>query len=717
MSSQLDTDIQYLPGVGPKRAALLRSELEVSTVGELIRLYPFRYVDRTAIHAIADIVPDMAYVQILARVVSVSLYAGSGQAIDPGAPGKVPIKRMVVLVRDASGQIEVTFFKGIRWMQTRLKPGSVFLFYGKPSAFNGRLQMVHPEVDEPAPDQKGPGEGQGTLTGVYPSTEKLKTSGITEKVMGKLMGAALNLALPDVQETLPDYVMKEKGLVPLRWALRNIHFPTDQNALSKATYRLKFEELFYLQLSLLKQKYVRSHAEHGIPMPKVGPAFNACYNALPYELTGAQKRVLREIRGDLMSGRQMNRLLQGDVGSGKTMVAVLSALVAIGNGYQACIMAPTEVLANQHFANIQKYLAPTGVKAVLLTGSTGAKARREIHAGLEDGSIGLIIGTHALIEDTVVFKNLGLAIIDEQHRFGVDQRARLWNKTTCGAPPHVLVMTATPIPRTLAMTLYGDLDVSVIDEMPPGRKPVQTILAGENQRMKLHKFMKDQIALGRQVFVVYPLIFESEKVDYQNLEKGYEDIVAAFPFPPYKVAIVHGRQSTEDKDFNMKAFAAGRAHILVSTTVIEVGVDVPNASVMVIESAERFGLSQLHQLRGRVGRGSEKSYCVLMRGEKVSKESMKRLELMCSTEDGFVLAEEDMKMRGPGDLEGTQQSGLPISLNIASLARDGILLSDARAYAEHILDKDPSLTANENALLAAELRKDKYFRQDYSKIS
>ena len=717
MSSQLDTDIQYLPGVGPKRAALLRSELEVSTVGELIRLYPFRYVDRTAIHAIADIVPDMAYVQILARVVSVSLYAGSGQAIDPGAPGKVPIKRMVVLVRDASGQIEVTFFKGIRWMQTRLKPGSVFLFYGKPSAFNGRLQMVHPEVDEPAPDQKGPGEGQGTLTGVYPSTEKLKTSGITEKVMGKLMGAALNLALPDVQETLPDYVMKEKGLVPLRWALRNIHFPTDQNALSKATYRLKFEELFYLQLSLLKQKYVRSHAEHGIPMPKVGPAFNACYNALPYELTGAQKRVLREIRGDLMSGRQMNRLLQGDVGSGKTMVAVLSALVAIGNGYQACIMAPTEVLANQHFANIQKYLAPTGVKAVLLTGSTGAKARREIHAGLEDGSIGLIIGTHALIEDTVVFKNLGLAIIDEQHRFGVDQRARLWNKTTCGAPPHVLVMTATPIPRTLAMTLYGDLDVSVIDEMPPGRKPVQTILAGENQRMKLHKFMKDQIALGRQVFVVYPLIFESEKVDYQNLEKGYEDIVAAFPFPPYKVAIVHGRQSTEDKDFNMKAFAAGRAHILVSTTVIEVGVDVPNASVMVIESAERFGLSQLHQLRGRVGRGSEKSYCVLMRGEKVSKESMKRLELMCSTEDGFVLAEEDMKMRGPGDLEGTQQSGLPISLNIASLARDGILLSDARAYAEHILDKDPSLTAKENVLLAAELRKDKYFRQDYSKIS
>ena len=718
MASQLDTDIQYLPGVGPKRAALLRSELGVATVGDLIRLYPFRYVDRTAIHAIADIVPDMAYVQVLARVVSVSLYAGSGQAVDPGlTPAKIPVKRMVVLVRDASGQLEMTFFKGIRWMQNRLKPGSVFLFYGKPTVFNGRIQIVHPEVDEPAPGQTGPGEGSGTLTGVYTGTEKLKTSGVTEKVMGKLLASALNLALPDVTETLPDYILREKGLVPLRWALRNIHFPTDQNALSKATYRLKFEELFYLQLSLLKQKFVRSRSENGIPMPHVGEAFHACYNALPYELTGAQKRVIREIREDLRSGRQMNRLLQGDVGSGKTMVAVLSALVAIGNGYQVCLMAPTEVLANQHFANIQKYLAPTGVKAVLLTGSTGTKARREIHAGLRDGSVGLIIGTHALIEDTVVFKNLGLAIIDEQHRFGVDQRARLWSKTTCGAPPHVLVMTATPIPRTLAMTLYGDLDVSVIDEMPPGRKPVQTILAGETKRLQLQKFMKDQIALGRQVFVVYPLIFESEKLDYQNLEKGYEDIVAAFPFPPYKVAIVHGRQSAEEKDFNMQAFAAGRAHILVSTTVIEVGVDVPNASVMVIESAERFGLSQLHQLRGRVGRGSEKSYCVLMRGEKLSKESKKRLELMCSTEDGFVLAEEDMKMRGPGDLEGTQQSGLPIALNIASLARDGLLLSDARAYAEQILDQDPSLETPRNALLAAELRKDRYSRRDYSQIS
>ena len=719
MSSGLQTEVQFLPGVGPKRAALLRSELGISTVGELIRLFPFRYIDRSTIHRIADILPDMAFVQILARVRSTTLYAGAGKIVDPATPpgkGVPAVKRMSVLVEDDSGELELTFFKGIRWMQSRLRPGATFLFFGKPSAFNGRISLVHPEVDDPAPGQ-APGQGAGSLTGVYPSTEKLKTGGITEKVMGRLQAAALNLALPDVAETLPEYILREKGLVPLRWALRNIHFPADQASLSKASYRLKFEELFYLQLSLLKQKYVRSRSEQGIPMPRVGNAFNACYNALPYELTGAQKRVIKEIREDLRSGHQMNRLLQGDVGSGKTMVAVLSALIAIGNGYQACLMAPTEVLANQHFTNIQKYLAPTGVRAVLLTGSTGVKARREIHAGLEDGSIGLIIGTHALIEDTVVFKNLGLAIVDEQHRFGVDQRARLWQKSAReGIPPHVLVMTATPIPRTLAMTLYGDLDVSVIDEMPPGRKPVQTILAGENKRWQLHKFMKEQIALGRQVFVVYPLIFESEKLDYQNLEKGYEDIVAAFPFPPYKVAIVHGRQSTDEKDFNMKAFAAGRANILVSTTVIEVGVDVPNASVMVIESAERFGLSQLHQLRGRVGRGSEKSYCVLMRGEKVSKESMKRLQLMCSTEDGFVLAEEDMKMRGPGDLEGTQQSGLPIALNIASITRDGLLLSDARNYATHILDGDPTLSKPENALLARQLRGASY-RPDYSQIS
>jgi len=413
----------------------------------------------------------------------------------------------------------------------------------------------------------------------------------------------------------------------------------------------------------------------------------------------------------------MNRLLQGDVGSGKTMVAVLSALIAVGNGYQACLMAPTEVLAQQHFANVTKYLKPTGVKCALLTGTTTAAARREIHAGLQDGSIGIIIGTHALIEDSVQFRALGLAVVDEQHRFGVEQRARLWNKGSGGIPPHVLVMTATPIPRTLAMTLYGDLDVSVIDEMPPGRKPVQTLCVGENKRHAMHNFIRDQIALGRQAFIVYPLIFESEKLDYKNLELGYEEIVKAFPLPQYKVAIVHGQQSAQEKEFNMSAFVAGRAQILVSTTVIEVGVDVPNASVMVIESAERFGLSQLHQLRGRVGRGAEKSFCILMRGQKVSKESQKRLDLLCATENGFELAEQDMKMRGPGDLEGTMQSGLPVSLNIASLAKDGLILSDARGYAQHILDQDPALEKPVNAVLAAELRKDKYVTKDYSQIS
>ncbi|MBP3794512.1 MAG: ATP-dependent DNA helicase RecG [Bacteroidales bacterium] len=703
--SGMETEIQYLGGVGPKRAALLRSELGVETVGDLVRLYPFRYIDRSTFHRIADLTPDMPFVQVLARVKSTELVGG---------------KRLSVWVEDATGELELVFFKGLKYIKARLEPGSAFVFFGKPEAFKGRINLVHPEIDNPpaAAEQQAEGEQRtGVLTGVYPSTEKLKNAGITGKVMNKLMMGALNLALPEVEESLPDYILREKGLVPLRFALRNIHFPSDKTALSKATYRLKFEELFFLQLSLLKQKYIRSRSMVGIPMPKVGEAFHACYDALPYELTGAQKRVIREIRTDLMSGAQMNRLLQGDVGSGKTMVAVLTALIAVGNGYQACIMAPTEVLARQHFINISKYLAPTGVRCALLTGSSKTSERRDIHAGLADGSIGILVGTHALIEDTVVFANLGLAIIDEQHRFGVEQRSKLWAKARTDVPPHVLVMTATPIPRTLAMTLYGDLDVSVIDEMPPGRKPVQTLLIGENRRQALWKFMREQIAAGRQVFVVYPLIFESDKVDYSNLEKGYEQVVAAFPFPPYKVAIVHGQQPNEEKLFNMNAFVAGRAHILVSTTVIEVGVDVPNASVMVIESAERFGLSQLHQLRGRVGRGSEKSYCVLVKGQKVSRESQKRLDLMVATENGFELAEEDMKMRGPGDLEGTMQSGLPISLNIASLAKDGPLLSEARAYATHILDKDPSLELPENAPLVAELRKDKYFKRDYSKIS
>ena len=711
MSKAMETDIQYLPGVGPRRAALLRSELEVATVGDLVRLYPFRYIDRSSVQKIADLRPDQSYVQVVATVLKVRLFAKNGAELPADKLKYNLVNRLSAIIGDDSGEMEVVFFKGVKYMHGRLLPGHTFLFFGKPQAFNGRINMVHPEFDAPDNAQAG------VLTGVYTSTEKLKTGGITGKLMCKLVASALDLVLPTLEETLPEYILKEKGLVPLSYALRQIHFPVDQNALAKATYRLMFEELFYLQLSLLKQKYIRSRNAVGLPMPRVGEAFNRCYQALPYDLTGAQKRVIKEIREDLKGGHQMNRLLQGDVGSGKTMVAVLTALIAVANGYQACLMAPTEVLAHQHFANISKYLAPTGVKAALLTGSTGVAARREIHAGLQDGSIGLIVGTHALIEDTVVFKALGLAIVDEQHRFGVDQRAKLWTKGAGGVAPHVLVMTATPIPRTLAMTLYGDLDVSVIDEMPPGRKPVQTLCVGENKRIAMYNFIRDEIAKGRQAFIVYPLIFESEKLDYKNLELGYEEVIKQFPEPKYQVAIVHGRQTAEEKKFFMDAFVAGRANILVSTTVIEVGVDVPNASVMVIESAERFGLSQLHQLRGRVGRGAERSFCILMKGYKVSKESQKRLDLMCATEDGFEIAEEDMKMRGPGDLEGTQQSGLPISLNIASLARDGVILSDARGYAAHILDLDPALEKPGNAILAAELRKDKYVQKDYSKIS
>ena len=720
----LNMDIQYLPGVGPKRAELLGKELGISTVGELLRLYPFRHIDKSSFVRIADARPDMAYIQIKARVVRVDLYGNpSSGAIQASDNLKFnTIRRMSVWVSDGSGELEMVFFKGIKWMYERLKPEAEFIFFGKPAAFNGRINIVHPEVDPVAGRQVTgsiitPGSASGTMTGVYTSTERLKNGGITGKVMNRLMEAALTKCLGDVEESLPEYILKQYGLVPIHFALRNIHFPKDLNALEKARYRLKFEELFYLQLSLLKQKYIRSREDNGITMPKVGEAFNRCYEALPFPLTGAQKRVITEIRNDMKSGHQMNRLLQGDVGSGKTMVAVLTALLAIGNGYQACIMAPTEVLAQQHFKNIQKFLEPTGVKSALLTGSSKTAERREVHQGLEDGSIGIIVGTHALIEDNVVFRNLGLAIIDEQHRFGVEQRSRLWRKSSVGAPPHVLVMTATPIPRTLAMTLYGDLDVSVIDELPPGRKPVQTIHATEGKRTAMYNFMRDQIALGRQVFVVYPLIFETEKVDYQSLEEGIEQIAKAFPFPPYKMAVVHGKMTNDEKKFNMDAFAAGRAHILVATSVIEVGVDVPNASVMVIESAERFGLSQLHQLRGRVGRGSEKSYCVLMTGHKMSKESKHRIELMCATENGFELAEEDMKMRGPGDLEGTQQSGLPISLNIASLAKDGLILNAARAAAEAVLSEDPALTSDRNQLLRKELRKEKYLVKDYSKIS
>lgn len=696
--NELENSLQYLPGVGPKRAALLDSELGLRTVSDLLHFYPFRYIDRSTVTPISSATPDLAFIQIRGRVVS---------------RNKISPKHLSVIVEDESGRMELVFFKGVKWTFEKLSPGLQFIFYGKPQLFNGRVNMVHPEIDPP----QDLSQGKGGLTGVYPSTEKLRNSGLTNRSIVKMVLAAMNLALGEVSETLPDYVLRDNALCPAAYAIRNIHFPSDSYALEKARRRLKFEELFLLQLSLLKQKYIRSRSAKGIVMEKVGPDFHACYNALPYKLTGAQQRVIREIREDLRSGLQMNRLLQGDVGSGKTMVAVLSALIAVGNGYQACIMAPTEVLAQQHYANISRYLAPTSVRCALLTGASSTKERRETDAGLRDGSIGIIVGTHALLEDNVVFSRLGLAVIDEQHRFGVEQRAKLWAKGGESGAPHILVMTATPIPRTLAMTVYGDLDVSVIDEMPPGRKPVKTICIGPGKVPAMYRFIKDEIAKGRQAFIVFPMIFENEKMDISNVEAGYEEIMKAFPLPDYKVAMVHGQQTPQYKDFNMDAFAAGRADILVSTTVIEVGVDVPNASVMAIMSAQRFGLSQLHQLRGRVGRGAEASYCILVKDYKTGKDAQSRLDLMCRTEDGFEIAEEDMRMRGPGDIEGTQQSGLPIKLNIASLARDGILLTEARAYAAKVLESDPTLQKAENSKLVAELGKDRYAIKDFSKIS
>lgn len=697
---ELASDIKYLKGVGPKRAELLQKELGLSTLQDLIQFYPFRYIDRTSIQRIADINQTSASIQIRAKVLGCKLM-GEGKST-----------RLVCTVQDSSASMEIVFFKQLKWMQEKLVPGREFTFFGKPSEYKGIYNMVHPEVDE----AKDSTDNQtSTFTGVYPSTERLRGAGITGRFMCRIIRSALALCLPEIQETLPAYVLRDQGLCSLQYALKNIHFPSGGDALESARRRIKFEELFLLQLSLLKQKYIHSRQSTGFRMPLVGKDFNACYRALKFPLTRAQQRVIKEIHADLTSGRQMNRLLQGDVGSGKTIVAVFSCLLAIGNGFQACILAPTEVLAMQHYDKVHAQLAATTVRCALLTGSTKARERKEIDAGLRDGSINLIIGTHALLEDTVIWKNLGLAVIDEQHRFGVEQRAKLWSKNTIA--PHVLVMTATPIPRTLAMTMYGDLDVSVIDEMPPGRTPVRTSLHTESKLPVIYNFLKKEIASGRQAFIVYPMIFENEKLDLQNLEKGYEEIMQVFPLPQYKTAIVHGKQNPEEKEFNMKAFSEGRADILVATTVIEVGVDVPNASVMVIMSAERFGLSQLHQLRGRVGRGAARSHCILVRGLKCSKESLHRLEILCSTENGFEIADEDMRMRGPGDLEGTAQSGLPIDLKMASLAKDGLLLTQAREYANKVLLADPDLSSKDNALLLNELRKDKYHKRDYSKIS
>ena len=704
MSYILDREIKYLPGIGEKRAGLLEKELGIRTFGDMLYTFPFRYIDRSKVYSISDIDSTAAYIQLRGRIIRTSS-AGEGKG-----------RRLIATLRDESGTIDLVFFKGVKWIQDKISPNKEYIVFGKPSLFNGTWNMVHPELDPVG--ESGASSWPSTLIGIYSSTDKLRNNGISVKVFAKLQQTLQQKIHGLIQETLPKEVIAANKLPSLAFALSNIHFPKDVRSLEAARYRLKFEELFFLQLSLLRQKNVRMSGSSGILFPKVGEAFNYCYRQLPYELTGAQKRVIKEIRRDTVSGKQMNRLLQGDVGSGKTMVAMLSALIAVDNGYQACIMAPTEVLAVQHWRNFERSLTGSGVRVALLTGSTKAKERRETDGGLRDGSIDILIGTHAVIEDNVVFHRLGFVVIDEQHRFGVDQRARLRLKSA--EPPHILVMTATPIPRTLAMTLYGDLDVSVLDELPPGRKPVQTIHVTEGQRYKMYDFIKKEIKKGRQAFIVYPLIKESEKLDYQNLEEGYQTVVSYFPAPEFVTAVVHGQQTNENKAFDMKLFAEGKADILVATSVIEVGVDVPNASVMVIESAERFGLSQLHQLRGRVGRGAEKSYCILMTGYKLSEDSRKRIELMCSTGDGFELAEADLRMRGPGDMEGTRQSGLAFDLRIADLGKDSPILAQARSAAADILAADPLLESPSSALLRTGL--DRLRRQngeiiDYSTIS
>ncbi|MBQ9583501.1 MAG: ATP-dependent DNA helicase RecG [Bacteroidales bacterium] len=696
----LDSEIKFLPGVGPKRALLLAKELGIRTFRDMLYTFPFRYVDRSKFYAISEIDSASAYIQIRGSIKSISM-AGAGKA-----------SRLIAVLGDGTGYIELVFFKGIKWIQEKLQPGQEYIVFGKPSLFNDRYNFVHPEIEPVSTATAG---GRSAITGVYSSTEKLQGGGISNKIFTALEQKLLAMVAGKVTETLPEYFRQQKKLIPLEKALHDVHFPPDMYSLEQARRRLKYEELFYLQLSLVKQKFIKMQEARGVMFPRLGDAFNYTWSHLPFPLTNAQKKVLKEIRADVTSGRQMNRLLQGDVGSGKTLVAIFSALQAIDNGYQACIMAPTEVLATQHYNGIFRYIDPQQVKVALLTGNTKAKERREIYEGLASGTINLVFGTHALIEDKVQFANLGLAVIDEQHRFGVDQRSRLWSKSDI--TPHILVMTATPIPRTLAMTLYGDLDVSVIDELPPGRKPIITTHVGDNQRRRVYEFMKKEIDAGRQVFVVYPLIKESEKMDYENLEQGYMDITEYFRQPDYITAVVHGKQTPENKAFDMNLFVSGKADILVSTSVIEVGVDVPNASVMVIESAERFGLAQLHQLRGRVGRGAEKSYCILMTSYKLSKESRERIDMMCATNDGFELAEADLKMRGPGDFEGTRQSGLALDLHIANLAKDSPMLEDARSAAIDILTDDPALEHPKNKLLTDNLMRINKQVVDYSKIS
>jgi len=678
------TPIEYLKGVGLNRAEVLKKELQIATFEDLLRHFPYKYIDRTRFYKIREIEPELPHVQVIVRLTSREIL------------GERHTKRLVFQAQDDTGVMELVWFQGIKWIEKNLVPGKAYIIFGKPGFFNGKAQMAHPEIELYAPEilQR---KGNLTLQPAYNSTEKLKQFTLDSKGIQKLVALLLEQFAKDIHENLPLYIINRFKLISRAEAYRNIHFPEDAATLNEARHRLKFEELFLLQLKLLKTKLHRTQKFKGNIFGTVGNYFNEFYHhKLPFELTNSQKRVLKEIRQDTQRGVQMNRLLQGDVGSGKTVVALMGMLIAIDNGFQTCIMAPTEILANQHYQTIKNLVGDDFVEVALLTGSTKKKARNVLHERLESGDLKILIGTHALIEDKVQYKNLGLVVIDEQHRFGVEQRARLWRKNNI--PPHILVMTATPIPRTLAMTLYGDLDISVIDELPAGRKPIQTMHLYENQRLRMFGFMKQEIAKGRQIYVVYPLIQESEKLDLKNLQDGTDTMSREFPLPDYRISIVHGKLKAAEKDYEMQRFVKGETQIMVATTVIEVGVNIPNASVMIIENAERFGLSQLHQLRGRVGRGAEQSYCILMSSHKLSHDGRTRLNTMVKTNNGFEIAEIDLQLRGPGNIEGTQQSGV-LDLKVANLVTDQELLIQIRHCVEGIFEVDPLLAAPENQIL------------------
>ncbi|WP_224019170.1 ATP-dependent DNA helicase RecG [Ferruginibacter albus] len=676
----LQTPIEYLKGVGPLRGDMLRKELNIHTFKDLLEFYPFRHVDKTKIDKISSLTPNTEYVQVAGRL---NQYETVGEKRG---------KRLVAYLQDDSGEIELTWFQGINWIQKTLEIGQRYLVFGKASFFMGNPQIIHPEMEIYTPEKAG---GRKYLEPIYSSTEKLKARSLTGRAMGKLTFALLQqISEKDIPENLPASLVQKFNFISRYEAFNNIHFPVSEESYNIAVRRLKFEEFFFAQLRLALIRSSRHRFSKGLLFDKVGDLFNTFYNTyLPFELTGAQKRVLKEIRKDTGSNRQMNRLLQGDVGSGKTIVALLSMLLAADNGFQSCMMAPTEILAQQHFNGICSLLKDMPVRVRLLTGSTKTKERNEIIKACEEGSLNILIGTHAVIEDKVVFKNLGFAVVDEQHKFGVAQRAQLWKKNTI--PPHILVMTATPIPRTLALTAYGDLDYSIMDELPPGRQPIATVHRYENKRPQVMDFVKEEIAKGRQAYIIYPLIEESSKMDYENLMKGYEEVKSFFPEPKYWISMVHGKQPADQKETNMQRFVKGDTQIMVSTTVIEVGVNVPNASVMVIESSERFGLSQLHQLRGRVGRGSDKSFCILLTGSKISNEGRERLKILCATNDGFKIAEKDLEIRGPGDIEGTRQSG-ELNFKLASIVQDKVILETARNITSSILESDPDLSTEEN---------------------